>query len=128
MSVASESPARPLAAPQFLEPEITDRRGLTCPNVHYAKAGPAGGHDSTSAKSWTPVIGKAATITVDKVQLINSEPGFEGVESRCGARQGVPAGLWRVPHRCNRLAWNTYDVVVGTTVQAFLPAIGEVAA
>ncbi|MER5599906.1 hypothetical protein [Streptomyces sp. NPDC002265] len=132
MSVASESPARPFAALQFLEPEITDRRWLTFPKLCYAKAGPAEGHDSTSTEGWTSVISAAATVGVDKVQLVKSEPGFclglEGVANRSGAPRGVHAGLWRVTHRHSRLAWDIYDVVVGTTVQALLPATGKGAA
>lgn len=106
MTIAPEAPAKP-AVPRFLELEITSRCQLTCASHCYAEAGPTKGHGVMTSDDWKKVIGEAARIGVEKVQLIGGEPTMHPQFAEllrhalnCGLAVQVFSNLYRV-----RLAW-----------------------
>lgn len=87
--------------------EITSRCQLTCASHCYAEAGPAKGHGTLTGDDWRNVIGEAARIGVEKVQLIGGEPTLRPEFTQllahalsCGLSVQVFSNLYRM-----RLAW-----------------------
>ncbi|MGW1728902.1 hypothetical protein ACWCQK_39315 [Streptomyces sp. NPDC002306] len=78
------------------------------------------------------VLAETGELLIEADDGLPGFPGFEDVADQSAEPKGTPKGLRWVAHYGGRLSWDVLlsadDVVVGKTVQAILPATGEVPA
>ncbi|MGW1728950.1 ATP-binding protein [Streptomyces sp. NPDC002306] len=78
------------------------------------------------------VIDETDELLIEADDGLPGFPGFANIANQFTEPEATPAGLWWITHYWGRLSWDVLrsadDVVVGKTVQAILPATGEVAA